>query len=171
MTTINVNKIEWDAEHLLQEHGITSIPVDPVVLANRVNIQVHNAVFKDNQISGAISKRDGVTKIYVNTTDPPTRKRFTIAHELGHYILHFHDSDGEMIDTEAVMFRSTEVDPADEQGVQETEANRFAAALLMPAALVRQEYKSTGSIRGMARIFNVSEDAMYNRLKSLRIIR
>lgn len=164
------NEIEWKSWQLLTDHGITTYPIDPVLLANAVGIQVYNTVFREAQISGAITKRDGATKIYVSENEAPSRKRFTVAHELGHYVLHMSADDNEMIDTEAVMFRTADYEPGDAQGVREAEANRFAASLLMPHDLVVPEYRRTRSLARLAQMFSVSEDAMYNRLKSLRLV-
>ena len=63
--------------------------------------------------------------------EPPARRRFTIAHEIGHHLLH---SDGA-----TVMCRPIDVGQADDTNrAREREANRFAAELLMPEALLRE---------------------------------
>src|SRR5207244_4499292 len=80
-------------------------------------------------------------EIWVNADEArqwPPRRRFTIAHELGHWSLH---RDAE----QAVYCRSTSIDPtyADARPLlplAEEQANAFAAALLMPARLLRNEY-------------------------------
>jgi hypothetical protein len=82
-------------------------------------------------------------EIWVNAAEArewPPRRRFTIGHELGHWCLHRVEG--------AVWCRAQAVDPASadsEEGAgrspKEDEANEFAAALLMPAHLVRSHYE------------------------------
>lgn len=93
--------------------------------------------------------------IFVNKNDGEQRKRFTIAHELGHFFLH---EDNKL----KVSYRGG-------QSHEETEANRFAAELLMPEDLVKQEYQKFPILvpREFARIFDVSAAAMEIRLEQL----
>ena len=162
------DQIEQRARDVLRGHGLTSIPVDPVVLANRLGMSVRNAKFSDDNLVGMIAKRGDHVQLLVNQSDPPFRKRFTIAHELGHHFLHLLE-DGEFIDGEADLFRM----PNEDQEVvtpekrREIQANMFAAALLMPETSVKEEWPSVATVEGMARRFNVSETAMKIRLKSL----
>jgi IrrE N-terminal-like domain len=117
-------------------------------------------------------------EIWVNAAearDWPARRRFTIGHELGHWSLH--RTGG------AVWCRSHTVDPdpdrppveaepAPRQAYppEESEANEFAAALLMPAHLVKRHYERLrrrdpdGCFGQMCRIFDTSGAAMGRRL-------
>src|SRR4051812_13763467 len=161
--------IEKRANEVLRQHGLETIPVDPVVLANQLGIKVFNAKFSDDSLVGMIAKRGADITLLVNQSDPPARKRFTIAHELGHHFLHLQE-DGEFVDGEANLFRQ-EV-PEDEDKLspdrrREIQANMFAAALLMPEEEVRQAWKLHQSIEVLARKFNVSETAMYYRINQL----
>jgi Zn-dependent peptidase ImmA (M78 family) len=161
-------EIEQRAAAVLREHGLESIPIDPVVLANRLGMAVHNAKFSDDNIVGMIAKRGDQTTLLVNSDDSPFRKRFTIAHELGHHFLHLLE-DGEFVDGEASLFRGLgesqkEVTPDRRREIQ---ANLFAAALLMPEPAVRGEWKLLRSVEAMARRFNVSEAAMGIRIGQL----
>ena len=111
-------------------------------------------------------------EIWVNaaeTTEWPPRRRFTIGHELGHWCLH--RTDG------AVWCRAHSVDPEPEQEgrgpypQEESEANEFAAALLMPAELVRRHYERLrnsdpgGCFSRMCSLFGASGAAMSRRLR------
>lgn len=93
---------------------------------------------------------------------PPTRERFTIAHELGHYALH-----SRMGETPIVAPRK----PPGEVGVRvEWEANWFAAAFLMPEKEFRDRYGSTqADLRAVAEYFRVSVDATRLRAKVLHL--
>ena len=158
-------EIEDMATDILRRHQLYSIPVDPVTLANREGIKVNNAKFADDNLSGLVAKRGSNVTILVNQTDVPFRKRFTIAHELGHHFLHLM-ADGDFIDTQVDLCRDAEAgDPA--ANPVEVQANQFAAALLMPAGLVRGTFAAVRNVPGLARIFNVSEEAMAIRLSRL----
>jgi Zn-dependent peptidase ImmA (M78 family) len=165
-TTLDSNQIETKASQILKEHGLFLIPVDPVTLANNIGIKVNNAVFSDDNLSGLIAKRGSNVSILVNKSDPPYRKRFTIAHELGHHFLHLL-SDGEFVDNKVDLFRDGE--GGDQSKKVEVQANQFAAALLMPSELLKNEYRKNNDISDLARKFNVSEEAMGYRLQRLRL--
>ena len=116
--------------------------------------------------------------IYVKHNDNIARKRFTIAHEIGHYVMHLKDagSDGGFMDRKNSFFR-TEFVADDSHSLKEVEANQFAAALLMPREQVEDlwsEYEfmwdAFDSLRGIADEFGVSEAAMRIRLQHLRLI-
>lgn len=163
-------EIEHKALAVLNQHGVTSAPIDPVLMARHVGIQVHQATFTDRRISGAISKRGDQTRIFVNGFDSPARKRFTIAHELGHYFLHMLDQDAEIIDLDIDLYRASEITGDSQRRAMEVEANRFAAALLMPSHLVRSEWEAQPSVSAMAQQFHVSFEAMAYRVDTLGLI-
>lgn len=164
-------EIEARAEALLRDHGLLDMAVDPVRLASALGVKVFNAKFGEEGVHGLLARRNGEATVYVNATDAPVRKRFTVAHELGHLSLHLLDGDVEFIDT-ADNFRTTPADPSapwTPTRQQEWEANHFAAALLMPAALVRQKWAEIQDLEGLARWFQVSQEAMAIRLETLRL--
>lgn len=164
-------EIEQHAKEMLEKHGLFSIPVNPVLLANKEGIKVHNANFSDDSISGIVARRGQFTTLLVNQSDHPFRKRFSIAHELGHHFLHL-SKEGEIVTKKIDLFReywdNTKELSAHEKN--EIEANQFAAALLMPEQLVREYYIKTSSLVKTAKIFNVSEEAMGIRLRVLRLM-
>lgn len=143
------------------------VPVSVIKLASKLGIRV----FRTNlpaDISGFIKQDiDGSIVIRVNKNHYPTRRRFTIAHEIAHFILH-KDSIGEGIVDRTVsdgcMYRSDTV-----SGIEEAQANHMAAEILMPkykiVNLIKNEEIRT--IKGLAEKFNVSEQAMKIRLKKL----
>ena len=110
-------------------------------------------------------------QIWVNADEAaqwPPRRRFTIAHELGHHVLH-------RTGQQALFCRKAVVDPEDKPPttrppipVTEQEANAFAAALLMPAALVERYYRQTGGdFEQLCRVFGSSGAAMGRRLHAV----
>ena len=162
------SEIERKAKDTLIQHGLYALPVDPVNLADILGIAVHNAEFADDSWAGLIAKRGPNTQILVEQSDPPYRKRFSIAHELGHHFLHLVE-DGEIVDKRVDMFREKQPTLSEwsPQRLKEVEANWFAAALLMPEELVRSEWAASPNVVALARVFNVSEEAMGYRVDAL----
>ena len=106
------------------------------------------------------SRSPGGYTIYLNARDPVRRQRFTLAHELGHYVLH-RDLIGDGIIDDA-LYRSKLSE------WYERQANRWAADTLMPAALMRGLYR--GGMKSFAELSNtldVSESAIRIRLNEL----
>jgi len=98
--------------------------------------------------------------IYLNGRDPLRRQRFTLAHELGHYMLH-RDLIGDGLVDDA-MYRSKLGD------WYERQANRWAADTLMPGGLVRGLYRGgMVSLANLAHTLDVSESAIRIRLNEL----
>jgi Zn-dependent peptidase ImmA (M78 family) len=148
-----------------------SIPVNLDVLAQRLGLEIRR-VPMDDRVSGYIERRPDGWMIGVNSTHPHNRQRFTIAHELGHFVHHRPLLDGGTNDTRA--YRTdpeTRLFNARIQRRHEIEANRFAAGLLMPGDKVRevlQELRGVNDlVSRLARIFHVSPSAMEIRLREL----
>ena len=131
-------------------------------------------------ISGALYRRGRKAIIGVNRDNPKNRQRFTIAHEIGHFVLHRDDlhmdeanaypnepSTPHRLLRDAVSARAT--DP------KEIEANRFAAALLMPAFMLKDSLDSCDlplkqqDIEDLAKKYEVSLQAMAFRLSNLGV--
>lgn len=144
------------------------------ITAEHDDLRVYFTAMEDGNVSGATLFKDGKFNILVNNDKSPARQHFTLAHELAHYFLH-QDTlrtehvliDGEAnLDSPNILYR---LDDADTQRI-ETEANNFAASLIMPTDLVRRAWEATGSIQECARIFSVSPIAMSIRLTRLGLI-
>ena len=113
--------------------------------------------------------------IGVNATHPKTRQRFTMAHELGHLLLH---EDRKMI-VDSHIYRRDEISSMGTEA-EEVEANAFAAELLMPTELIYDEVDDLLAedpqitakqlVDRLAKIFEVSSQAMEIRLGELRIL-
>lgn len=149
-------------------HFRKQIPVDVEGLALALGIPVKKIAFPPN-ISGAI-KKIGPDKfmIGVNAEHSETRQRFTIAHEIGHFVLHRHLIGDGITDTTA--YRSDGDSPNPNIGAkEETEANKFAANLLMPAESIiyLREAENLRSSTQLARRLEVSPAAMEIRLDPL----
>jgi Zn-dependent peptidase ImmA (M78 family) len=160
-------EIETKARELRQAHEVDTIPVRVIALANALGMEVRGAEFKRPNYVGMLSKRNGVVTINYRLNDPEYRKRFTIAHELGHFVLHVSD-DPRFVDSEVNLYRFNTTEDSD-AAKREIQANMFAAALLMPERQVRKFWAETRSIGEMARIFKVSRQAMGIRLADLGV--
>lgn len=114
----------------------------------------------DSTISGSLSKQGNYWLIRINKFHSKTRQRFTIAHELGHFVYH-KDDEQEFVDT--TFFRGMTADNL------ELTANRFASELLMPEKEVRQliDKENVRSVAKLADMFDVSSSAMLYRVKDL----
>lgn len=139
---------------------LLEIPVPVGQIAERLGIDVYSITL-DSEISGLI-KKTGVNKyeININNTDVPVRQRFTACHEIAHYLLHRPCIDAEGI-TDNILYRSRL------SNAQETEANRFAAAILLPWRGVSEWHISRfgrpidqGNIRAIAEAFRASDLAV-----------
>ena len=124
---------------------------------------MYRANFSDNRVSGKIEKNDehggeSGYAIYVNASHPPTRRRFTIAHEIAHFIRH-QENIGDGV-VEDALYRSAAF-----TSKMETEANELAADILMPWTLLNAKLQNgMTEIEELARYFEVSEQAMAIRL-------
>ena len=125
------------------------------------------AVTDDQSLSGLLLPDRG--EIWVNAHEGrqwPGRRCFTIAHELGHWQLHRHTHS-------AVFCRTTSIEPNDDTErpalpVAESDANAFAAAVLMPSALVRRCYAAYGDdFMRLCNTFGTSGAAMGRRLRAV----
>lgn len=167
--TYSNEHIEELADQILKDNDM-SIPVDLLELAANMGINIYEMDLDEWNASGMISRERGITEVYIDENESATRKRFTIAHEFGHLFLHMEeDVDSNFLDGEPVLYRrgkdNFSTDPS-----KEREANRFAAALLMPARIVQDEWKMSYSVGRMALKFLVSPQAMENRLRTLGLI-
>src|SRR5579884_1780795 len=98
--------------------------------------------------------------------EPPLRRfRFTIAHELGHWICHAVEG----ADPTVSYCRPIDLTEAADRSL-EREANVFAAELLMPEPAVRRIWNELGSIQEVAFQFDVSASAMHWRLYSFGLV-
>lgn len=97
-----------------------------------------------------------------------------MAHEVGHYVLHASGSERRLfIDKSVTVYRRDDASSAGNDR-QEVEANRFAAALLMPKELVLREIERNDfdlddeeDVAELAKRFNVSAAAMSIRLANI----
>ncbi len=151
--------IEELANKALESGGCTKPPVPVEDIAKKIGLTVVMFDFPQT-ISGVLKKEKKA--IGVNQNHHPLRRRFTVSHELGHFLLgHEGYKDEEFID-----------DRFDRPIPLEREANLFASFLLMPKKWVEESIKKNGmEIPRLAKEFQVSEQAMTIRLLELNLIK
>jgi Zn-dependent peptidase ImmA (M78 family) len=163
---------EKRAIELLEQLQVTEPPVPVEDLARRLGTRLTYESF-DGDVSGMLYRDNDHSVIGVNSTHPPTRQRFTVAHEIGHFVMH--KGKPIFVDRFArVNWRNGQSDR------EEVDANAFAAELLMPRRLVIQEIDRTldrlGNItpdllvKELAKRFHVSSEAMTYRLANLGVV-
>ena len=159
-------------EQLLAQAGVNSAPVLVEQVAEHLGVEIELADLGED--CSAVLVRNGDRAIVgVNKEHHLNRRRFSIAHEIGHFVLHRGDT---YVDKGyRVHFRDLESGSATKR--EEMEANAFAAALLMPAEWVRHAFNQQpfdlnedGGLENLARKFKVSAQAMAYRLINLEMI-
>ncbi len=121
--------------------------------------------------------KEGTSIIGVNALHHPNRRRFTIAHECGHFILHKNQVAQEIhVDKFFPMLMRDSISAAGIKQI-EIEANFFAAELLMPKTLLIKELGDESFdideeeiVGTLARKFEVSQSAMRFRLGNLLLL-
>ncbi|HEY0654038.1 MAG TPA: ImmA/IrrE family metallo-endopeptidase [Chryseosolibacter sp.] len=176
LSTAIYKKIETQANKLLKDHKVDSPPVSVERIAKSIGVDVIPYEM-GNEISGILVLNEGKGTIGYNPSQSKTRQRFTISHELGHFVLHAHSQKELFVDKDFIVkFRSKKTYSRAEI-IHESEANAFAAALLMPKEFIMKElYKKknqdlteTELIEELARAFDVSIPAMTYRLSDLNV--
>ena len=196
----DLGKAELWAEKLLDAYWDHEVPVDPNSIAVKMGIEVYFAPIPGG-LAGAILKtrkeeapktgkektqktdEDEAPKIFVDNNATTSRKRFTIAHEIGHYVERFSDSespnqqipgyfgfsDESMVSDEKILggIRSTDSRTPD-QSPRELFADYFACCLLIPEDKVLEFINKGANIKDVATYFDVSAATMRNRLNDLR---
>lgn len=161
-------KIEEQTFNILSELKInTPNKIDVFKIAEYLGVDVKPATL-DSSISGLFVIKEQKPYIRYNENEAPQRQNFTIAHELGHFVLH-KDTPLFINKNELVLFRNS--DSTTGELLKEKEANSFAASLLMPKIFIEEEIKNIPSgidpIIHLSKIFKVSSQAMNYRLNNL----
>jgi Zn-dependent peptidase ImmA (M78 family) len=155
------------ADKVIDLAGEVGAPVPVEKFARRLGVQVRYAPF-DGDISGMAHIRDGVRILGVNNLHHPHRQRFTLAHELGHLVLHPAELQRQVHLDKGSLYRDT----LSAQGTDafERSANAFASELLIPQRLLdrfvdpRMDLEDDDAVAKLARKFRVSVAAMHFRL-------
>jgi len=137
------------------------MPIDPIRISRRLGLDVVEAELKGSTAGALIKEVGRNARIVLNARDHMNRRRFTCAHELGHYIRYSDDAE----EYQRIAYRNE----LSSHGTypEEVYANEFAACLLMPELEVRRLWIEQAFEWEMAEFFGVSRDAMRFRLDGI----
>ena len=173
MRSISTRSIEHRANEVLEKAGFFEVPLPVDLVARRLGLRVEPTDLGDD-ISGLLVIDNGKGTIGYNASHPRVRQRFSIAHELGHFLLHRNDLQLFIDKRYAIAFRDKRSSSGEYR--REREANAFAAALLMPESLMRREIRKhdfdlgdEATLDALAEAFDVSVQAMAYRLANLNL--
>ena len=181
--------IEEAAESLLQRYqefsgdSILPVPVESIaehLLGYDLEI-TDEGLFSDPNFLGGISFETNTIFVNASVESHEGRYTFTVAHEIGHHVLHKDIYEAQISDHSQILCREQKKKP-----LIERQADRFAAALMMPRELVRnssavqeqcrvaktlsQAIELANSVKAECGFSNVSLSALVNRLKDLSLI-
>jgi Zn-dependent peptidase ImmA (M78 family) len=168
MEALEINKAQALslAENLREQSGY----IDVVKLANEMGVEVY-ATSGEPSFNAEISYEDRGFSILVNEDHVETRRRFSIAHELGHYIL-----DRDILLKQGKLDRANEYKDTDERN-REQDADSLAAEILIPAKSLREYLDGKGlgkqsifdgeMLGDIADCFRVSRQMAITRLRKL----
>jgi len=139
-----------------------TFPIDPVVLARRLSLEVYSAELGDDVFGMLVGDEGNSAVIYVDRDQPEKRMRFTVAHEIGHFL----DRNARIDDDVAFVDRRSDEDRG---APDEVWANEVAGNLLMPVERVRTLLEEGKSELEMATYFGVSLPALRYRRQVLSL--
>lgn len=151
----NVGGARKIARKLLKDAKVLEIPVSLQKVLDYVKTQQDLDVVKYNfgdKVSGMLVMLGDSATIGFNHDHAWVRRRFTIAHELGHLYMG-HTCDGQ-----------------DKNSNKEIEANQFAAELLVPLAFVRKDFAAQRDLEALAKKYIVSKEALCIHLMECKIL-
>ena len=163
---IRRRRIRNTVNALLEKHDVVEgqVPVERIATAEGARIY-RDAL--DGDLSGFLYSESGEAVIGVNTHHASVRQRFTVAHELGHLLLHNHDQLH-------VDYKFRSGSSSEGNDPEEIEANLFAAELLMPASFLAEDlqgspidFADADVVYRLAKKYGVSAQALTIRLVTL----
>ncbi len=174
-------RIRQIVERLLAEANVNTPPVPVEDLIHRQRITIARKRL-DDETSGFVYV-DPKTKanfIGLNVSHTKTRQRFTLAHELGHFLMHRRSGGGTLhVDESDFFVRFRGPHSGNGSSGEEQEANAFAAELLMPSSFLERDVRKIRDglslsddtvIRALANRYGVSQQALSFRLVNLRLL-
>lgn len=154
---LTVKRARMSTERLLKTLAILHPPVDVFDVARRlqINVRVENGL----QVAGEVDSSSSSATVRIRGTDGYRRQRFTLAHEIGHLILH---PLGRLWRDDSYIGSSMD------DRATEAQANGYAAGLLMPLWMLEPVVmRGKPSVRSLSDLFEVSEAAMSIRVGRL----
>lgn len=159
------------ARQVLEKLAIKTAPVPVDKIAKALGAVVRFSPL-DEELSGMVFIKDGVPVIGVNSLHHPNRQRFTIAHEIGHLVMHRElISESVHVDKQ---FRVLMRDSNSATGSEaiEIQANQFAAELLIPSTMLdltkmtAADIDDDAPLDALAKKFRVSKQMLEYRIRN-----
>ncbi len=112
-------------------------------------------MFSLSEVEAIILPYNGLACAIVNTNQPETHYRFTLAHQYYHFLK---DELPVRREGKVRLWSSRQTGQRDEKARTEAEANLFATELLVPTVMLREHFHERYSARDVAYVFHVSRD-------------
>ncbi|MEM5008350.1 ImmA/IrrE family metallo-endopeptidase [Priestia megaterium] len=164
-----------EVANTIREAMEINYPVDLEKLVENLGGKLSYENYLEENMEAMITKKDNSFEITIDRNKAEKRRRFSIAHEIGHLFLHM----GYLVNPEKWNNSNEYVDSVYYRfgySIEESEANEFAACLLMPANEFRKvAYNNLDNgqfnIQPIADYFDVSQEAAINRGKFIGLFR
>ena len=144
------------------------IPVNILEKIKEQNIELNELCYDlHDEVLGEIKKENGKYKINIQGYDFNYRRRFTMAHELGHYKLHKDLLDDEGLD-DGLSYETMYRKNAKISSNQETQANKYAIDMLVPKELIISIVKELNKIKEIPGI--IDENGQANNLNLIEYL-
>lgn len=162
METPSIGRARELARKLLKDSSCTNTPVmlkDVIsYLKNKSGLECSPLNLSET-ISGFLIEDETVSAIAYNISHHVHRQRFTVAHEIGHFMLSHNNQ------------RKNDIDRDKTNSAHEKEANAFATELLMPLEFLKKDLKMSIDIDELAKKYWVSKDAMSWRIQDPTVLK
>ena len=155
------SRVRQNVLSVLAMAGISEAPVDIELVAKTLGFHIMPHAFP-NKLKGMVHIEDGLKVIGVNNTYSTVAQRFTVAHELGHYLCGHEHFENTFVDDERRYYEP--------YFHTEKEADAFASELLMPKHMIEKDVSKHGlDISWLKERYQVSEQALWIRITTLRL--
>ncbi len=158
MSDIRIGFSREMARSVLKRYEVSIPPVSPENIASAEGLEVRVINTWPSRIDGLLLRESRL--VGVNGNHSRLRRRFSLAHELGHWFLR-HESS---LDENEVTIDNPPAEDGDRYRAQEGEANEFAGELLAPLHMLKDALKKTKDAEALGKLFDISVDALWVRI-------
>jgi Zn-dependent peptidase ImmA (M78 family) len=144
------------ARILLKRCNITAPPVDLQLIVQKEGLEYQEVDYFPDDVDALIIPMKDRVFAAVNKNHSPNRRRFSLAHELCHYLLH---RDRSVLEERVTIDSPFDRDEVHSKDIFEQEADIFAGELLIPLPFLKEAFGKGITVPDIARIFEVSEQA------------
>ena len=152
------------ANNIIEMYRIDEAPIDIFEIAEKLGFVV-DKIELPNEIPAKIEAHEDIKVIFVNSKHPLIKQRFSVGHELGHYL-----SGHENFNVDIRSMADPNKKYLNPQYQQEYEADDFAAEILMPKSILKKDVlENQLSLSELVEKYEVSEQAMIIQLVNLKL--